>query len=125
MVGIDAEKAGAKVFARHDGIETHSLWGELAFQLRGQQGLQKLVDIDDPRTQPDEGLVASLLPPGPVLILLDEIVLYMAALDVQAQGNLLAFLSKLTSVVAKRPQAGLVVTDAAERLEATRIRSKT
>ncbi|NWG32577.1 MAG: ATP-binding protein [Rhodocyclaceae bacterium] len=114
VVGIDASKAG-EVFARHGDLVTRSLWGELSFQLGGPKALDILGRLDHPERQPDEALVESLFPPGPVLILLDEVVIYMATLTEQGQGNLLAFLNKLAGVVAKRPQTVLVVTDPADQ----------
>lgn len=112
---VDASKAGLPVFARHGKVETHSLWGELAFLLGGEKTLKALGEADDPEKQPDEALLEDLLPDDPVLLLLDELVVYMATLSERGQGNLLAFLNKLAAVVGKRPQAVLVVTDPADQ----------
>jgi hypothetical protein len=113
VVAVDAQKAGAPIFLRHGAVEVRSLQGEIAYQLGGATGVRKLSkdEADDIDAQPEERLLASLFPEGPVLVLLDELVIYMAGLSEQGQGNLLGVLSKLESIAAKRPQTVLVVTD--------------
>ncbi len=115
VVAIDASKAGNPVFSQHGKISVKSLWGELAYRLGGEKGLKVIADADDPARQPEETRFASLFPDGPVLILLDELVVYMAGLSSQAQGNLLSFIGKLTSISGSRPQTVLVVTDPADQ----------
>lgn len=115
VVAVDAGKAGTAVFSRSGGVVVKSLWGEMAYRLGGDSGLRALGPVDDPEQHPDEGLLAALFPAGPVLILLDELVVYMAALSNRGQGNVLAFLNKLAAVVSKRPQTALVVTDPADQ----------
>lgn len=116
-VAVDASKAGLPVFQRHEKekVQTKSLWGEIAFGLGKEKAWKSLRDADDAERQPDEGLLESLFPSGPVLLLLDELVVYMATLSERGQGNLLAFLNKLAAVVGKRPQTVLVVTDPADQ----------
>ncbi|MFH0872551.1 MAG: DUF499 domain-containing protein [bacterium] len=115
VAAIDLGKAGVPIFARHGKLEIRSLWGELAFLLGGEKGLRTLGDADDAERQPDETLLERLFPTGPVLLLLDEIVVYMATLSERGQGNLLAFLNKLSSLVGKRRHTVLVVTDPADQ----------
>lgn len=124
VVAVDASKAGVPVFARHGKVLVHSLWGEMAYGLAGEKGLKTLGGSDDPELQPDESLLDSLFPKGPVLLLLDEIVIYMATLSERGQANLLAFLNKLTAAVVKRPQTVLVVTDPADQRAYAREASK-
>lgn len=113
VAAIDASKAGVPEFSLHDRTIIHSLWGELFFQLGGKEAFNKLGKADEPEASPREGLIEKIIPSGPVLILLDELVVYMAKLSERGQGNLLGFLSSLVSVVAGRPQTVLVVTDPA------------
>lgn len=115
VADIDAGKAGVPLFATHGKLAVHSLWGELFFQLGGQNALKALGKADDPEASPAETQITSVFPPGPVLILLDGIVIYMAKLSERGQGNLLGFLNSLASVVSKRPQTVLVVTDPADQ----------
>lgn len=115
VAAIDAAKAGVPIFFPHADATTHSLWGELAYQLGGAAALAQLGSVDDASQQPDEGTFATLFPPGPVLILLDELVFYLSALTTQGQNNVTNFLNKLMAIVAKRPQTVLVVTDPADQ----------
>lgn len=115
VVGVDLGKAGVPVFATHGKLQVHSLWGELFFQLGGEKALRQLGKADDPEGSPEEALISRVFPAGPVLILLDELVIYMAKLSERGQGNLLGFLNSLASAVSKRPQTVLVVTDPADQ----------
>lgn len=115
VVGVDAGKAGTTVFRRHGDVEVRSLWGEVAWWLGGEGAWRLLGAADHPEAQPDEEFLATLFPEGPVLILFDELVQYMATLSERGQGNLLAFLNKLASIVSKRPQTVLIVTDPADQ----------
>jgi hypothetical protein len=112
VAAVDGSDAG-EVFGRHGKVVTKSLWGELAYRLGGEKAWKELGEVDHPERQPDQALVEGWFPSGPVLLLLDELVVYMATLSDRGQGNLLAFLGKLTSIVANRPQTALVVTDPA------------
>lgn len=111
VVAVDLSKPGVPVFARHGATEVRSLWGEVFFRLGKEKALKELGKADDPEASPSESQIEAVLPAGPVLILLDELVIYMAKLSERAQGNLLGFINSLTSIAAKRPQTVVVVTD--------------
>ena len=116
VAAVDASAAGTPVFARHGKRQVHSLWAELAWQLGDEKGLKAFAAVDDAERQPDDTLIDRMFPAGPVLILLDELVIYMSTLSERGQNNLLAFLGKLISAVGKRPQTVLVITDPARQL---------
>jgi hypothetical protein len=111
VVALDAAKAGIPIFATHGATKTHSLPGELAFRIGGTAALKTLGPADHHEASPDEALIAKLLGEGPLLVLLDELVIYMAGLSATGQGNFMGFLGKLISAIAKRRQAVLVITD--------------
>ena len=111
LVAVDGAKAGNPVFANHGKVQTHSLAGEIFFQLGGAPALKALGPADHPEACPDEATITRALPKEPLLILLDELVIYMAGLSATAQGNFMSFLAKLISAVSKRRQAVLVITD--------------
>ena len=113
VAAVDAGKAGVLLFAKHPDREVHSLWGELFYLFGGAKALAALGAADNPEASPAEKELQSVFPAGPVLILLDELVIYMARLSERGQGNLLGFLNSLASVALKRPQTVLVVTDPA------------
>jgi hypothetical protein len=115
VIGIDAGKAGVPQFAKHGATKVNSLWGDLFFRLGDEKALKSLGKADDPESSPNEDQIQSVFPKGPVLILLDELVIYMARLSDRGQGNLLGFLNSLVSVVTKRPQTVLVLTDPARQ----------
>jgi hypothetical protein len=112
-VGIDASMGGLPEFASHGKTKVNSLAGELFFRLGGAQGLKLLGKADDPEASPSDAQLQAVLPDAPVLILLDELVVYMAKLSERGQGNLLGFVNALASVVSRRKQAVLIVTDPA------------
>ena len=112
-VAVDAGKAGVPEFNSHGKVKTHSLWGEVFYGLGGDAALKTLSKADDPEASPSEGQIEKVFPKGPVLILLDELVVYMAKLSERGQGNMLGFLNSLASVVSRRPQTLLIITDPA------------
>ena len=111
VAAVDAGETGTEVFARHGNRKIRSLWAELACQLGGQRGLKAFAEVDHPEKQPDAALIDRMFPPGPVLILLDELVIYMATLSERGQNNLLAFINKLMAAVGNRRRTALVITD--------------
>jgi hypothetical protein len=111
VVGIDAEGAGYPVFARHGGLEAKSLAAELVWRLAGDSALNALGPVNSAAASPDASLVEAMLPDEPVLILLDELVLYMAKLTDQEVGNLVGFLRSLITAIVGRSRAVLVITD--------------
>ena len=111
VAAIDAGKGGVPEFTSHGKTKVQSLWGELFHQLDQDKGLKLLGKADDPESSPSDKQIESVFPKGPVLILLDELVIYMAKLSDRGQGNLLGFINSLTAVVSKRPQTVLIITD--------------
>lgn len=112
VAGIDGDKTGSDVCLRHDDLITHSLWGEIAYQLGGMANYAKVQNIDDPEKVPDAALIREILPNDiPVLILLDEVVLYMLKLSPRGSKALMSFINALMSEVTGRRNAVLVVTD--------------
>jgi len=77
----------------------------------GAKALASLGAADNPEGSPNAKQIEAVLPSGPILFLIDELVIYMAKLSERGQGNLLGFLNLLTSVVSNRPQTVLVLTD--------------
>ena len=111
VAATDAGKGGVPEFTSHGKIKVQSLWGELFYQLDPDEGLKLLGKADDPEFSPSDKQIEAVFPRGPVLILLDELVVYMAKLSERGQGNLLGFINSLAAVVSKRPQTVLIITD--------------
>jgi len=85
VAAIDAGKAGVPLFASHGKVKVNSLWGDLFFRLGDEKALKTLGKADDPDASPSEGQIAAAFPKGPVLVLLDELVIYMAKLSARGQ----------------------------------------
>ncbi len=113
VVAVDAGKAGVPLFAEHGSTKVRSLHGEILYQMGKAKALKALGKGDDPEASPSEAQIEAAFPDGPVLVLLDELVIYMAKLSDRGQGNLMGFLNSLSSVVNRRPQSVLIVTDPA------------
>lgn len=111
VAAVDGAKAGHPVFAQHGGVLVKSLAGELAYQFGGAPAVKGLGAADDVSAQPTEAALEAFLPHGPVLILLDELVMYLSGLDDQGRKNTLNVINKLVAIAARRPQTVLVVTD--------------
>lgn len=111
VAAVDGAKAGHPIFAQHGGVVVRSLAGELAYQLGGAASVKQLGSADDVAAQPTEAAIEAILPDGPVLILLDELVLYLSGLDDQGRKNTLNVVNKLVAIASRRPQTVLVVTD--------------
>ncbi|MBM3332298.1 ATP-binding protein [candidate division WOR-3 bacterium] len=111
VAAIDIGRAGTPIFAEHGAVKTHTLWAELAYFLNGRRLPRDFEDVDDITKQPHGALIERMFPDGPVLILLDELVKYMAGLADQPQKNLLRFLDNFIGIVVNRPQTVLVTTD--------------
>ena len=113
VAAVDAGKAGVPEFLSHGKVKVQSLWGEVFYRLGREAALKALGKADDPEASPNEGQIEKAFPKGPVLILLDELVIYMAKVSDRGQGNILGFLNSLASVVSRRAQTVLIVTDPA------------
>lgn len=116
VVAVDASKAGVPVFSLHGKQKVNSLWGEVFYSLGGVSALKELGKADDAEASPSEAQIERVFPKGPVVILLDELVIYMAKLSDRGQGNLLGFINSLSSIASKRPQTVVMVTDPAGQI---------
>ena len=59
-----------------DGIRAHTPWGEIAYQLAGKMGYKRVND-NGTGSAPGADTLKELLGDGPVLILLDELAVYL------------------------------------------------
>lgn len=114
-VGMDAREYGKTVCGSHGDLQTHSLWGEMAYQLGGEPGYRRIAEqgLDTPQNVPNAATVRDMLPDRPLLILLDELVIYLSVLNEQEQKAALSFVNTLISEVSARRQAVIVITDPA------------
>lgn len=100
-----------------DGIITHTLWGELAYQLGGREGYERVRRADEQRIAPTANDIKPIIEGAtPALILIDELADYCAKASglVVGGGTLFtqtnSFMQTLTEVVASIPKTVLICT---------------
>ncbi len=105
------------------GITTHTLWGELAFQLGGEAAYNKIKDNDETKTAPLGIFTEVLKEAGPSLILLDEIADYCSVAtgefvgDATLADQTISFIQQLTEAVQQVPHVALIATLPASKFE--------
>jgi len=97
---------------RHGSITTNTLWGELAWQLLGDDGYARVAEADSDATSPGKATLARLLEEaGPCIVLMDELVGFvrqLAAGKSYPAGTYdanLSFLQALTEAAKTVPHA--------------------
>ena len=93
------------------GDPLNTLWGEMAWQLGGQDGYDLIGEAARQGTAPGGRELRELLSRfSPCVILVDELVAYARNMDEAYEGSLYTFAQNLTQSVAQVPNAMLVVT---------------
>lgn len=94
-----------------DGIRAHTPWGEIAAQLGGKEGYERLRISDETRRSPGADTLSEIFGDQPVLIVLDELGEYLRKCpDAGGRDQLAAFMKALFSAVESRPKAAVVFT---------------
>lgn len=94
-----------------DGILAYTPWGELAYQLRGREGYERVRASDVERRAPGSETLAELLGDQPSLIVLDEIGEYLRkSPGAGGRDQLAGFIKALFSAVESSPRAAIVFT---------------
>ncbi|MGH2655928.1 MAG: ATP-binding protein [Actinomycetota bacterium] len=106
-----------------DGLAIRTLWGELAFRLGGQPGYDKVRVHDEEGSPPGNDVLRPLLAGGPVLILLDEVLVYVQRAggregDHPFRKQVMNFLQGMTELVRGLPNAAMVYSLQASEHEA-------
>lgn len=99
-------------------VRTFTPWGQLALMAGGLAGYQRIRGSDEAGIAPERGDLEQAFGDGPLLILLDELVLYMARCFAMSAGHprskinsqWTVFLQTLSSIAAQRPQTTVVLT---------------
>jgi predicted AAA+ superfamily ATPase len=107
----------AEVRKKPDGCEVHTMWGELAWQLGGKEGLSMVEKSDRAGTSPGKELLEELLRKfSPCLILIDEWVALLRQLPDEdglaagSYGSNITFAQSLTEAVKGAPRALVVAS---------------
>jgi predicted AAA+ superfamily ATPase len=114
IVGTDAN---ASEGFETDGVQRHTLWGELAYQLGGEDALGKIEANDQNRTSPGRKSLRDVLEPlQPFCILLDEALEYVVRArgvevgDTTLGAQTLSFFQELTEAVSSLPRGLMIAT---------------
>jgi len=106
-----------------EGVQTRTLWGELALQLGGKKLYQKVEANDQSQRVPQGIFVDVLKDASPCLILLDELADYCVGAaavpvgDTTLADQTISFIQQLTEAVAQVPGAVVVATLPASKYE--------
>ena len=108
--GENADPANGRKMA--DGVFAHTPWGELAYELAGPDGFERIRKSDEQAVAPGAETLRELFGGEPTLILLDELSVYLRKVaDLpRAKEQLTAFLTSLFKAVETEPLAALVYT---------------
>ncbi len=97
---------------KHGKINVHTLWGELAWQLGGEEGFALVKDADTTGTSPGKNVLTTLLQTyAPCVVLIDELVAYIRqfqndeTLSGGSYDSNLSFLQALTEACKLVPNA--------------------
>lgn len=95
-----------------EGLLAYTPWGEIAFALAGEDGYARVRRSDESRIAPGAETLRELFGQEPVLILLDELSVYLRKVcNIEdARFQLTAFLTSLFKAVESVPNAALVYT---------------
>jgi predicted AAA+ superfamily ATPase len=96
----------------HGAIKANTLWGELAWQLGGDEGYELVAESDRDGTSPGKDVLARLLEAyGPAIVLMDETVAYMRQFEHGRSykggtyNSNLSFVQALTEAASRVPTA--------------------
>jgi predicted AAA+ superfamily ATPase len=118
IAAYDGENADPSNGRKLDsGVLAFTPWGELAVQLAGAEGYERVRNSDESRTAPGADTLRELFGGEPTLILLDELSVYLRKVQSMpaAKDQLTAFLTGLFKAIESTPNAVLVYTLAVGR----------
>lgn len=116
--------APSQELVKKDGQKVTTLWGELAWQLLGEEGLAMLRDSDAEGTSPGKSLLVELLnKAAPCVVLIDELVAFLRQFEpgrTYRAGTFdsnLSFIQALTEAMKAVPNAMLLASLPESELE--------
>jgi len=117
-VGVVGSDLQPRDGLNHGEVVTHTLWGEIAYQLDGPTGYTQVSGSDQDCSAPGTGFLEQLIGDAPTLIMLDEVARHLRAAKsvptVTGKSDLaeqtVAFLMSLFEFAASRKQVVLVLT---------------
>ncbi|GAB3394347.1 ATP-binding protein [Azotobacter armeniacus] len=114
---LDGIKASPNQPVQHGAIQVHTLWGDLAWQLGGEEGYALVAEADLSGTSPGKSVLETLLGRyAPCVILIDELVAYIRQFEegkVLSGGSFdsnLTFIQGLTEALKAVPTAVMLAS---------------
>jgi predicted AAA+ superfamily ATPase len=102
---------------KHGNVVAHTLWGELAWQLLGEEGYQLVAASDVDGTSPGKDVLIELITrAAPCVILIDELVAFIRQLEIGKQYSAgtfdsnISFIQALTEALKAVPNAILLAS---------------
>ncbi len=121
---LDGINLSASQTRSHEGTTVNTLWGELAWQLRGAEGFKLVAESDRDGTSPGKEVLVTLLKAAaPCVILMDELVAYIRQFELgktYAGGTYdsnITFVQALTEALKSVPNAILLASLPESELE--------
>ena len=121
---IDGIKLSPSQPRQYDGVTVNTLWGELAYQLLGDEGYQMVADSDADGTSPGKEVLTELIrKAAPCVILVDELVAFIRQLELGKQykagtfDSNISFIQALTESMKAVPNAILLASLPESELE--------
>ena len=122
---IDGIKLSPSQPQQHGSVAANTLWGELAWQLLGDEGYSMVAQSDVDGTSPGKEVVRQLVEKAaPCVILIDELVAFIRQLEVGKQfkagtfDSNISFIQALTEAMKAVPNAILLASLPESELEA-------
>lgn len=109
-VFVGTDKGPDIALGKFEGHQLRTMWGFLASQLAGREGMELIREAEEARTNPGAQILAELFERagGPCLILLDELTKYFSQLEGFRYEAHLAFVQSLTEAAAVSKTALIV-----------------
>ena len=108
-----------------DGVKVHTLWGELAYELLGEEGYSKVENSDKEGVSPGKEVLVKLISKAsPCVILMDELVAYFRNFQGDKHiaggtfGSNVTFIQALTEAMKSVPDAVLLASLPESEIEA-------
>lgn len=117
VVVIDGTKLSPNMPDQRGNVKVHTMWGDLAWQLGGEEAYAQIREADESGTSPGKDTLARLIARyAPCVILMDELVAYIRQFDEKTRlaggtyDSNITFMQALTEALKAVPNAVLLAS---------------
>ncbi|WP_028962636.1 ATP-binding protein [Sulfobacillus thermosulfidooxidans] len=120
VVLVGDKYSGNHCVSYDDGVETRTLWGEMAYQIGGKRLWDQWKSFEDDRQPPSDDALYRLFGTNPVIILMDELPAYIRTAKSVAVGHTtlagvtIPFMQRLLTLAASLPNVVVLYSLARE-----------